>query len=226
MAITVGLAGITGKFGTLLATHLLKNPNVSLRGYARDTSKVRPSIVSSPAVQLYQGDAYNETQIKSFVDGCDVVICAYLGDDKLMIEGQKLLIDACEGAGVPRYIAGDWCLDYTKLQLGELFPKDPMKHVKAYLETKKTVKGAHILVGGFVDVVLSPLFLWDGKTQAIRYWGDGSEVWEFTSYENAAEYTAAVAADQEAVGVVRRELYVDPSSISASHNADIKVNME
>ncbi|KAJ0335903.1 hypothetical protein COL922a_008631 [Colletotrichum nupharicola] len=138
MTFTVALAGITGKFGRLLASKLIQNPNVTLRGYCRE--------------------AYDEEKIRNFVEGSDVVICAYLGDDKLMVEGQKILIDACESEGVPRYIASDWALDYTKLELGELFPKDPMKHVKAYLETKKCVKGVHILIGGFMDAIMSPFF--------------------------------------------------------------------
>lgn len=202
MTITVGLAGITGKFGRLLATKLLKNPNVTLRGYARDPSKVLPSITSSPRVSLFQGEAYDESKIRTFVKGCDVVICAYLGDDKLMIEGQKKLIDGCELERVPRYVASDWALDYTKLQFGELFPKDPMKHVKAYLETKQVVKGVHILIGGFMDPIFSPLFqIWDQQTTTLRYWGEGTEPWEGTSYENAAEYTAAVVADPSAIGI-------------------------
>ncbi|ODQ68900.1 hypothetical protein LIPSTDRAFT_121048 [Lipomyces starkeyi NRRL Y-11557] len=51
-----------------------------------------------------------------------------------------------------------------------------MKHVKAYLETKTSVKGVHILVGGFMEAIFSARFGVEG-----------------TSYENAAEYTAAVA---------------------------------
>ena len=202
MAVTVGLAGITGKFGRLLATNLLKNTGVSLRGYARDSSKVISAISSSSRLQLFQGEAYDDTKIRPFVNGCDVVICAYLGDDKLMVEGQKKLIDLCEATGVPRYIASDWSLDYTKLQLGDLFPKDPMIHVKAYLETKKIVKGVHVLVGGFMDPLFSPFFqIWNPETTTLNYWGEGTEPWEGTSYEKAAEYTAAVAVDPAAVGI-------------------------
>ncbi|GKT82582.1 nmrA-like family protein [Colletotrichum tofieldiae] len=147
MTLTIGLAGITGKFGRLLASKLIKNPNITLRGYYRDPKRVNATLASSPQVHLFQGEAFNEDNIRKFVKGCAVVICAYLGDDKLMIEGQKKLIDACEVEGVPRYIASDWALDYTKLEFGELFPKDPMKHVKAYLDNQKTVKGVHILIG-------------------------------------------------------------------------------
>ncbi|KAI5922442.1 hypothetical protein F4810DRAFT_711556 [Camillea tinctor] len=202
MTITVGLAGITGKFGHLLAKHLLRNEDVLLRGYSRNAGKVSPEISSSPRVKLFEGDAFDEAKIAPFVEGCDVVICSYLGDNKLMVDGQKKLIDACEVSNVPRYIASDWAVDYTKLQLGELFPKDPMKHVKAYLETKNTVKGVHILIGCFMDTVFSPfLGLVDVQNNTFKYWGDGTELWESTSYNNAAEFTAKVAIDSSAVGI-------------------------
>ncbi|KAM0293825.1 hypothetical protein ACHAO9_001511 [Fusarium lateritium] len=201
-SLTVGIAGITGKFGRLVASKLLQNPNINLRGYARDPSKVIPSIAESPRVKLFKGEAFDDASIKPFVTGTDVIICAYLGADDLMIDGQKKLIDVCDEAGVPRYIASDWALDYTKLKLGELFPKDPMIHVKAYLETKKTTKGVHILVGGFMDPIMSPFFnIWGPQTQTLRYWGEGDEPFESTSYENAAEFTAAIVVDKSAVGI-------------------------
>ncbi|KAL1640201.1 hypothetical protein SLS58_007152 [Diplodia intermedia] len=71
------------------------------------------------------------------------------------------------------YDASDWALDYTKLEIGQLWVKDPMKHVKAYLETKKVVKGVHILVGGFMDPVFSPFSsILDAQTATFQYWGD------------------------------------------------------
>ncbi|KAJ0120424.1 hypothetical protein J7T55_015151 [Diaporthe amygdali] len=200
--ITVGLAGITGKFGRLLASKLLENQNVLLRGYARDPSKVESVIASSPRVTLFKGEAFDDVSIKPFVLGCDVIVCTYLGSDELMVDGQKKLVDACEENGVPRYVASDWCLDYTNLKLGDLFPKDPMIHVRAYLQTKKKVEGVHVPIGGFMDPLLSPLFkVWDPECKTLRYWGEGTEPWEATSYANTAEFTAAVIADRSAVGI-------------------------
>jgi hypothetical protein len=214
MTITVGLAGITGKFAAFLAVELLRNPEIVLRGYARDPRKLHPSLSCLIRVQLFQGGASDDAKISSFVDGCDVVICAYNGNDNaLMIDGQKKLIDACEEAGVARYIASDWCLDYTKLQTGQLPPKDPMRVIKAYLETKTTVKGVHIFNGGFMEYIASPMFgLWDAEAPTLHYYGDGTEPMEGTSFQTAAEYTAAVVADPFAVGILRCKL----SGLSAS----------
>ncbi|RAK99441.1 NmrA-like family protein [Aspergillus ibericus CBS 121593] len=184
----VGIAGITGKFARLLATHLLAHEGASIKGYCRTPSKVPEAIRSSPRVELTQGEAFDREAVRSFVQGCDVVVCCYLGDDKLMVEGQKLLIDACDELQVTRY----------------LFLKDPMIHVKAYLETKANVAGVHILIGGFMEPVLSPFFnILDPSTMTFRYWGEGDEVMEGTTYDDAARFTAAVALDPNATGVLR-----------------------
>ncbi len=221
MATKIGIAGITGKFGRALAQSLLRHDDTAVRGYCRNASKAPEWLTSHPAVTIQQGDAYDATALRSFVRGLDVVVCAYLGDHKLMIDGQKALIDACEAEGVPRYVASDWSLDYTKLQLGQLFPKDPMIHVKAYLDQKTAVKGVHVLVGGFMDPQLSPFFgLWDAATQTLRHWGTGDEIWEGTSYENAADFTAAVCLDREASGVLRCEFQL-PCQASGGGGADL-----
>lgn len=201
-SLTVGLAGITGKFGRLLASSLLDRPSITVHGYARDLSKVPDDLSKSPCLKMFKGEAFDEAAIKRFVSGCDVVVCAYLGSDILMIDGQKKLIDACEEKGVKRYVASDWALDYTKLKIGELFPQDPMIHVKAYLETKDGVKGVHILIGAFMEPLMSPFFqVWDAESATLRYWGEGTEPWEVTSYANAADFTAVVIADTKAVGI-------------------------
>ncbi|KAF9638036.1 hypothetical protein BFW01_g8933 [Lasiodiplodia theobromae] len=199
---TVGIAGLTGKFARLVASSLLEKPNARIRGYVRDPTKLDSSLALNPRVEVIQGEAYDAAKARTFVQGCDVVICAYLGDDKLMVEGQKILVDACEAEKVPRYIASDYCLDFTKLEKGQLFPKDPMIEVKEYLDQQQIVKGVHVLIGGFMDTIFSPYFqIWDSESKALKIWGGEDLVWEITSYKTAAQYVAAVAMDSEAVGV-------------------------
>lgn len=57
--LTVGLVGITGKFGRLLASSLPKNEGILLHGFARDQTKVIASIAESPRVQLFKGEAFD-----------------------------------------------------------------------------------------------------------------------------------------------------------------------
>ncbi|KAJ4112191.1 hypothetical protein NW768_011770 [Fusarium equiseti] len=205
MTLLVGLAGITGQFGQLLASKLLSNnQDVSIRGFCRNQTKVDEHLASSSQIEIIEGGAYDRERAAKFVKGCDIVVCCYLGDDDLMIEGQKVLIDACEDEKVPRYMASDWCLDYTKLEFGQLFTKDPMKRVKAYLETKEFVNGVYVLIRAFLEVFFSPYFgIYDSKTNTFSHWGEPGVLFECTSYGNTAEFTAQAILDKEAVGVKR-----------------------
>lgn len=207
-SMTVGIAGISGKFALLLALSLLeRDPNIHIRGLARNLDRVDDSITTRSNVEIIQGSAFETGKIRSFARGCDVVVCCYLGDDHLMTEGQKVLIDIAEEEGVPRYLASDWSGDWTKLKMGELFSKEPCQRTKAYLDSKSRIKGVHILVGGFTEVMFAPFFsIWDAESLTFKYWGTGHEPWECTTYRNSAQYTAEVCLDQGATGVLRCKL--------------------
>jgi NAD(P)H-binding len=201
MAITVGVAGITGKFGTLVAQSLLQTPDIKLRCYCRNKSKV-PALITNES----RADIHDVNSLRKFVGGCNVVICAYLGDNEVMIEGQKGLVDACEAECVPRYIASDYCFDFTKLAYNEHPAKDPMKIIKEYVESKPNVKGVHLLIGAFMNTFWSQYFgVWDPQSEMLSYWGSGKEKWESTSLWNAAKFVTAVALDTKAVGLQKCE---------------------
>ncbi|KAK8254217.1 nmrA-like family protein [Phyllosticta capitalensis] len=205
--VTVGIAGATGKLGRLVAAALLRLPSPpTLRLYVRDANKL-PSWLSSAATVI-TGEADDRAAALKFAQGCSVIICTYLGPDQLMEDGQKVLIDACAEAGVPRYVASDYTVDYRPLKDGELFPKDPMRHVYQYCQEKQGVEGVHVMIGAFMDTWWSSFFgAWapheDGKGGTLRYWGNGDEVWEVSSYENTAEWIARVAVDEGVKGVVK-----------------------
>lgn len=204
--ITVGIAGITGKFARCVVGHLLKHPNVTIKGYCRDPTKLPAALLASPRISITQGQSEDKMALQTFAKGNDVVVCCYLGDHNLMIKGQKSLIDACESEGVSRYVASDYSLDFTKLELGQLPAKDPMKHVQEYLKSKN-VQGVHVLIGIFMETFFTTFFnAWNAKESSFSYWGSGEEMWESTSYDNAAQFVAAVAQDPTAIGVQRCEI--------------------
>ena len=222
-SLTIGIAGITRKFARLLASCLLESPQIKLKGLARDPSKLDPSISLAPNVEVFQGSAFEAEKVPPFVKGCDVVVCCYLGDDNVMVDGQKLLIDIAESEGVSRYVASDWSLDWTKIETGELFAKEACQLVKAYLHSK-SIKGVHILIGGFTDVIFAPFFrVWDAQNFTFRYWGTGDEIWECTTYLDSAKYTAAVCLDPNASGVWRcKSNGHSRASIMNSHTCQLR----
>ena len=200
---TVAIAGITGKLGTLIAQAILSTSQASIRGLCRDQSKLAPELQGfSSRITLVEGDSTDLVTAREAVRGSQVVICCYLGSNELMTNGQKVLIDACVAEEVPRYIASDYSLDYSKLQLGDLPAKDPMIEVRAYLEGKP-VTGVHVLIGCFTQTFVQYLGVWNPEENLVKHWGTGDEVWDFTTYGTCAEYVAAVALDPSAHGFLK-----------------------
>ncbi|KAH9205698.1 hypothetical protein DL95DRAFT_317075 [Leptodontidium sp. 2 PMI_412] len=173
---TIAIAGISSRLARYVTQELLKHPNVHLRGSCRDIGKLPSDLTHSPRLLLMQAEPYDIDKLRSLVHGCDVVICCYCADDKTMLDGQKLLIDLYE---------------------------EPMKHIKAYLDSKAKVNGVHILVGLLMEAFLAYFNVWDPKANKLYYWGTGSEKWDLTTYQTAAEFVAAVALDHNAVGLLK-----------------------
>lgn len=198
----VGIAGVTGKFAGLILDSLLEDPRVSIRGYCRNASKLASRYTQSSQIEVIEGSADDKAALAKFVEGLDVVICAYLGDHDLMINGQKALVDACDQAKVDRYVASDYSFDYTQLKMGDHPAKDPMKIIYSYLKEKDHVKGVHVVVGAFMETFWSTYFqVWNADEKTLVYWGSGEEKFESTTYGDSAKYTAAVALDRNAVGL-------------------------
>ena len=200
---TVTIAGITGQLAQLIAKHLLALPkgDIRINGLCRTPSKVPKTLSQDARVTIFQSTADDTSTIRQALKSSQVAICCYLGDIDFMTTAQIILVDACIAENVPRYVAGDWSLDFRGLALGDHPLKDPMKHVAAYLEQKAAssqIKPIHILNACFLEAPWRGI--WDAQNNALTYWGAGDEKWELTSYSDAAAFTARVVADPDASG--------------------------
>lgn len=205
---TVAIAGFTGKMARLITMYLLENhSSVKIHGICRSIDKVPAILRSNPNITLFQTTSTDIPGLRLALTGTSVCICAYLGDDTLMIDGQKTLIDACIAEDVPRYVASDWSLDFRGLEFGDHPAKDPMKYVQKYLEEKESegkIKGVHVLNGAFMQVVWASFLGYvDTEKGIFRYFGTGDEKLEVTTYEDAAAFTAEVAVDPNANGFLK-----------------------
>lgn len=213
----VAIAGVNGKLATLIVKHLLENyPEIKIHGIARSPEKVDAAVRDSPNVEIFEASASNTSALRQGLKGAEAAICCYLGNNELMTEGQKTLIDACIDEKVARCIASDWSFDYRGLELGDHPTKDPMIHINSYLEEKEKsgkIKAVHVLNGSFMEVVMGPFNpFFQPKAQVYQYWGTGDEPMEMTTYSDAAVFTAEIAADPSAVGFLNSELHFPFSS--------------
>lgn len=203
----VAIAGISSRLALLLATQLLRTPGVEVVGICRNPAKVPKDLSENPRVKICKAGANDSTALRNTLRGASTCVCCYLGDDALMIGGQKILIEACVAEKVQRYFASDFSFDFRNLSLGELPHKDCQLEIMEHLrkeERSGKIKAVHILNGAFHQAVLSGYIgLLNVDSKTIRYWGTGDEIWEMTSMDNTAEFVAEAVLDSTAVGVLR-----------------------
>lgn len=200
----VAITGVTGHLGSLIAKHVLKRSSTAVvHGICRSPDKLPQDLKSNDRFKVFQTSHEDPQKLREALKGANIAIFATLADNKVMSDGQRAVIDACVEENVPRYMAGDWALDFRPLNHGDLPAKDPMKEVAEYLdkrekETGGKFKGVHVLNGAFMEIIGRGLY--DRKSQGINYWGSGDDKWDFTTYNDAAKFSAAVALDPEATG--------------------------
>lgn len=209
--IHVAIAGFSSKLAGLMTAHLLQHPNIYIHGLCRDATRVIETTRNQPRVTLTVIDAFSVSSVRAGVAGCHTAVCCYGPMADIMLQGQKILIDACILEGVTRYIAGDFTWDFRNITAGLVPPKEFTIDVAAYLEEKKNqIKPVHLLTGAFFEAVLSlPGFLWywdeEKKEGRLKSWGSGDEIWEFSSYDDAARWTAEIVLDEKAEGYIACE---------------------
>ena len=210
--IHVAIAGFNSKLAGLITAHLLQHPNIHIHGLCRDAAKVSETTRDHPRVTLAAFDAFSVSSVRVGVAGCHTAICCYGPAGDIMLQGQKILIDACIAEGVARYIAGDFTWDFRGIPPGLVPLKEFTKEVAAYLEEKKgQIKAVHLLTGALFEAVLTlPGFLWywdeEKKEGSVKSWGAGDEVWEFSSYDDAARWTVEIVLDEKVEGYIACEL--------------------
>lgn len=201
---SVAITGVSGHLGSLIATHVLRrSSNAVVHGICRNPDKLPESLRSNERFKVFQAGHDDTQKLKEALQGTNIAIFATLADPKTMVDGQKAVIDACVDVGVPRYMAGDWSLDFRNIKLGDLPPKDPMKHIVQYLDEREQktdgkLKGVHVLNGAFTEVIGRVMY--KQKENIINVWGSGDDKWDLTTYNDTADFSAAVALDPSATG--------------------------
>ena len=202
---TIAIAGFTGRLARLTTTALLaRYPDVKIHGIARSPEKVDPKFSSAKNVKVLAAAADDMKALRTALRGVDACICCYLGDSSVMLDGQKMLIDACIAEQVPRYFASEYASDYRPLEYGDIPNKDSAKRIRAYIDEKEKeskIKGVYILTGGFAEAIFAPFLGWiDAKEGIFRYYGTGDEPLQMTTMPDVAAYVAEVAVDPELTG--------------------------
>lgn len=188
------VAGATGNLGLRIVKALL-NKDAEIRVVIRSNSDVEKiKILENLGVKIYTVSNWNLEELKTPCINVSCVISSLAGLRDVVIDAQKVLLDAAIAAGVPRFIPSDYSLDFTKFSYGENRNLDLRREFHENLD-KTSISATSIFNGAFTEMLTNEMPVILFKQKMILYWGNADYKWGFTTINNTAEFTAKVALD-------------------------------
>ena len=194
------IAGITGNMGGKLAKAGLSAGH-QVRGLARNPSKL-PEVVSSKLESFVQiSSYYDTTALDKACHGVDAIICAYAPVPDASLDGQLCLLRAAERAGVKRFHAASWNLNWSKQPLGALETYDPYISFMYQARLSSPIKPLYTFIGALAQTFFAvpgagklegDKACWqrlDGLKRKINVVGTGDEKVDVTTEEDASAFS-------------------------------------
>lgn len=198
MKSNVLVAGATGNLGTRICSELIKK-GASVRAIVRSSSdQEKLETLRRLGVEVEVRDLSRVDDIAESCVGINCVVSALAGLAEVIVDLQTRVLDAALKAGVPRFIPSDFCTDYNFLEPGDNRNFDLRRTFKSYLDSTG-IQASSIFNGAFADILKYNTPVLNLKDKSIGYWGDKAH-WklDFTTMDNTAAFTAAVALDDSA----------------------------
>jgi hypothetical protein len=188
------IAGATGNLGFRIAKVLAKK-GAKVRAIVRSSSDVEKiSELEKLGIKVIVVSNWNLEHLTEACQGITCVVSVLAGLRDVIIDSQKILLDAAISAKVKRFIPSDYSLDFTKFSDGENRNLDLRREFHRYLDTCP-IESTSIFNGAFSDLLPDQMPFILLKPKMILYWGKADFKWGFTTMDNTAEYTANVALD-------------------------------
>ncbi|HEX8297947.1 MAG TPA: NmrA family NAD(P)-binding protein [Rubricoccaceae bacterium] len=199
---TVALAGAGGDLGGRIAAALVS------RG-AAVRALVRPGLgpaerdrIEATGATLVDADPASVDAMTEACAGAECVVSALNGLRDVIVERQDRLLDAAVQAGVPRFIPSDYSEDFTRTRTGENRNLDLRREFMARAD-RAPIRTTSVLNGAFMDMLGAEMPLLQPAIHRVLYWGSADQLLDFTTKDDVAAYTAAVALDDTAPRFLR-----------------------
>ncbi len=188
------VAGATGNLGGRIVKSLLEK-GAEVRAVVRaatDPEKIKN--LEHLGVTVWKADMTNVSAVAKACAGVSCVVSALSGLREVIINTQKVLLDAAVVAGVPRFIPSDYSLDFTGLPGGNNRNLDWRREFHSYLDTTP-IAATSIFNGPFTDMLTGQMPLILFKQKRILSWGNSDQRMDFTTMDDTAAFTANAALD-------------------------------
>ena len=126
-------------------------------------------------VQLYTIHSWTVAELLTPCKDVTCVVSALAGLREVIIDAQKVLLDAAIEAGVARFIPSDYSSDFTNLEVGKNRNFDLRREFHQYLD-KAPIKATTIFNGAFMDLLTTDMPLILFKQKLILCWGNPNQL--------------------------------------------------
>lgn len=202
MVAMIVLAGATGNLGMRIARALSKR-GAEIVTLTRDgTPGDKVADLESLGAKVKMVDLTNVASVAEACRGATCVVSALQGLHDVIVDAQTVLLEAAIAADVPRFIPSDFSTDFTNRPAGENRNFDLRREFHERLDVAK-IAPTSIFNGAFGEILTYNVPLFDSQKKAVGYWEDPDWRIDFTTMDDTAAYTAAVALDPETPRALR-----------------------
>ncbi len=207
---TILVAGATGNLGGRIVRALL-DQGADVRVIARPSSdKEQLNVLERLGAKVFVVDMMRLDEVTAVCKGVSCVVSALSGLSEVIVDTQKVLLDAAVAAGVPRFVPSDYSLDFTKLPAGGNRNLDLRRTFHTYLD-KATIAATTVFNGAFADMLTAEMPLILFEKHRVLHWGSADHLMSFTTVADTALFTANVALDD----TTPRFLHIAGTQLSA-----------
>ncbi|MBO0939116.1 NmrA family NAD(P)-binding protein [Fibrella sp. HMF5335] len=204
------VAGATGNLGGRIVRELLKK-EANVRVLVRPGSdRERVANLQKEGAVVITIRSWNVAELTEACRGAACIVSALSGLHDVVVDAQKVLLDAAVNANVLRFIPSDFSIDFTRLPAGRNRNLDLRREFHTYLD-KAPIAATTIFNGAFAELLTGDMPLVLFKLKQILYWGNADQRMDFTTMDNVATFTANAALDP----TTPRYLHIAGDQISA-----------
>ncbi len=198
----VVVAGATGNLGGKIVDALLAKGVEVVAIVRRESDQKKIALLQNKGVIVAQVNTKLSSEIAEHCHGASCMVSALAGLKEVIIDTQKVFLDAAVEAKVPRFIPSDYAIDFTNLIEGKNRNLDLRRDFHKIL-AQAPIQAISIFNGPFMELLTGDMPLIMFKQGRILCWGNPDQKIEFTTTFNIASFTAEAALDATAPRYLR-----------------------
>ena len=192
----ITVAGATGNLGNRIVKALVKKGAGVLALTRKGSNLDKVEALKALGADVALVDLSDVQELSQALKETQCVISSLQGLHDVIIDAQTALLRASIQAGVPRFIPSDFSTDFRQRPGGENRNFDLRRDFHKILD-KSPIAATSIFNGAFTDILTYNVPFFDSKKKIVGYWDDPDWYVDFTTMDDTAAYTAAVALDPE-----------------------------